>query len=388
MPSFVRDRMTWLVYLQLGVYGYILYGIGPSIRLLREDQHISKTLSGLHGTALAVGAILVGVIGPRVVQRIGRSRALWGGLATACAGITLFCAFTALPVTMFAAFVTMFGGSFVVSVATTVLADRHGATGSAAVSEGHACAAAVGLFAPLVIGGTVAIGAGWRIGLLLALVLTAVLAVTLGRVVIPDHRLAEGHDPRPSGSLPGRYWWAWTALAFCVAVEFSMTIWTSDVLRDRVGLSEGAAAAGVTAIVAGMAVGRALGGKLSLRRELDWLFYRALLVTGVGFGVFWISTAAVPALAGLAVCGLGIALHFPVGLMRAINTASGRSDLASARASLAVGIAVGVGPFLLGALADAFGTHTAFLVVPGFLASAAVCVRRSAIRPVVRSAEG
>ena len=167
-----------------------------------------------------------------------------------------------------------------------------------------------------------------------------------------------------------------------------MTIWTSDVLRDRVGLSEGAAAAGVTAIVAGMAVGRALGGKLSLRRELDWLFYRALLVTGVGFGVFWISTAAVPALAGLAVCGLGIALHFPVGLMRAINTASGRSDLASARASLGVGIAVGVGPFLLGALADAFGTHTAFLVVPGFLASAAICVRRSAIRPVVRSAEG
>ena len=69
------------------------------------------------------------------------------------------------------------------------------------------------------------------------------------------------------------------------------------------------------------------------------------------------------------------------------NTASGRSDLASARASLGVGIAVGVGPFLLGALADAFGTHNAFLVVPGFLALAALCVRRSAVRPVVRSAE-
>ena len=48
MPSFVRDRMTWLVYLQLGVYGYILYGIGPSIRLLREDQHISKKIGRAH----------------------------------------------------------------------------------------------------------------------------------------------------------------------------------------------------------------------------------------------------------------------------------------------------------------------------------------------------
>ncbi len=383
MPSFVRDRMTWLVYLQLGVYGYILYGIGPSIRLLREDQHISKTLSGLHGTALAVGAITVGVIGPRVVQRIGRSRALWGGLTTACAGVTLFCAFTALPVTLFGAFVATFGGSFVVSVSSTVLADHHGATGSAAVSEGHAGAAVVGLSAPLIIGGAVAIGVGWRAGLLVALILAAILAITLGRVVIPDHRLVEGHDPAPSGSLPARYWWAWAALAFCVAVEFSMTIWTSDVLRDRVGLSEGAAAAGVTAVVAGMAVGRAAGGTLSLRHELDWLFYRALLVTAIGFGVFWLSTAPVPALVGLAVCGLGISLHFPVGLMRAINTASGRTDLAAARASLGVGFAVGVGPFLLGALADAFGTHTAFLVVPGFLALAAICVRQSAARPTV-----
>lgn len=387
MPSFVRDRMTWLVYLQLGVYGYILYGLGPSIRLLRDDQDISKTLSGLHGTALAVGAVTVGVIGPRVVQRIGRSRALWGGLATACVGIALFCASTALPVTLFGALVSTFGGSFVVSVATTVLADHHGAAGSAAVSEGHAGAAVVGLFAPLVIGGSVAIGAGWRVGLLVALMLTVVLALTLGRVPIPDHRLVEGHDPAPSGSLPGRYWWAWTALAFCVAVEFSMTIWTSDVLRERVGMSEGAAAAGVTAVVAGMAVGRAFGGKLSLRRGLDWVFYRALIVTAVGFGIFWISTAAFPALLGLAVCGLGIALHFPVGVMRAINTASGRTDLAAARSSLAVGIAVGVGPFLLGALADGFGTHTAFLVVPGFLALAAVCIRKSAIRPATPSVD-
>jgi predicted MFS family arabinose efflux permease len=322
----------------------------------------------------------VGLVGPRVVQRIGRSRALWGGLATACAGIALFCATTALPVTLLSAFITTFGGSFVVSVSSTVLADHHRTAGSAAMSEGHAGAAVVGLCAPLVIGGAVAVGAGWRAGLLMALVLAGILAVVLGRVVIPDHRLADDHDPAPSGSLPSHYWWAWAALAFCVAVEFSMTIWTSDVLRDRVGLTEGAAAAGVTAVVAGMAVGRILGGRLARRRELDWLFYRALIVTALGFGVFWVSTAAVPALVGLAVCGLGIALHFPVGLMRALATAPGRTDLAAARASLGVGVAVGVGPFLLGALADTFGTHTAFLVVPGFLALSAICARIGAVR--------
>jgi predicted MFS family arabinose efflux permease len=385
MPSFVRDRLTWLVYLQLGVYGYILYGLGPSIRLLREDQDISKTLSGLHGTAMAAGALVCGLAGPPVVQRIGRGRALWGGLATACMGVVIFTAFTALPLTLFGALVTTFGGSFVVNVTSTVLAEHHVVAGSAAMSEGHAGAAVLGLCAPLVIGGAVAVGAGWRAGLLLALLLGVLLAVTLGRIQIPDHRLVAGHDPAANRSLPRRYWWAWTALVFLVAVEFSMTIWTSDVLRDRVGLSEGASAAGVTAVVAGMAVGRLLGGALALRWDPDRLLYGALTVAALGFGVFWISTAPVPALAGLAVVGLGIALHFPVGLMRALATASGRTDLAASRVSLAVGIAVGVGPFVLGALADGVGTHAAFLVVPGFLALAAVCVRLSAV-PVAEAA--
>ena len=380
MPSFVRDRLTWLVYLQLGVYGYILYGIGPSIRLLRDEQDISKTLSGLHGTALALGAVVVGLIGPRVVGRIGRSAALWGGLLTACAGIVVFCISTALPVTLFGAFLATFGGSFVVSVSSSVLADHHGVASSAAMSEGHAGAAVIGLCAPLVIGGAVAVGAGWRAGLLVGLVLTAILLIVLGRVTIPDHRSPDFHVTAPSGALPRRYWWAWTALAFCVAVEFSMTIWTSDVLRERVGMSEGAAAAGVTAIVIGMAIGRLVGGTLSLHRSLDWLIYCALAVAAVGFGVFWLSTAPLPALVGLGICGLGIALHFPIGLMRALRTAEGRTDLATARSSLAVGIAVGVGPFMLGALADQFGTHRALLVVPGFLVLAALCIARSGVR--------
>lgn len=379
MPGVYRDRLTWLVYLQLGVYGYVLYGLGPSIQLLREEQDVSRTISGFHGTALAAGATLAGVVGPRVVQRLGRDIALWGGLVTACGGVAIFCSSTALPVTLLGAFVAILGGSFVVSSSSTVLSDHHGAAGPAAVSEANAAAASVGTFAPLVVGGSVAVGTGWRAGLLVAVVLTTILAVALGRVRVPDHRLVEAHDPAASGSLPGRYWWAWAAICFCVAVEFSMAIWTSDVLRERIGLSHGAAAAGVTAVVAGMAAGRIAGGRLSLRYDPDWLLYRALTLAGIGFAVFWMSTAPVPAMAGLVLCGLGIALHFPLGVMRAIRASPDRPDLAATRASLAIGLAIGVGPFALGALSDVVGTHRAFLVVPVFLAFAALCVRRGAL---------
>lgn len=385
MGSVVRDRLTWLVYLQLGIYGYVLYGLGPSIQLLREDQDVSRTISGFHGTALAVGAVVAGITGPRVVQRLGRDVVLWGGLVTACAGVAVFCATTALPLTLFGAFLAILGGSFVVSTSSTVLSDHHGAAGPAAVSEANATAAGVGTFAPLVVGGAVAIGLGWRAGLLVALVLTAVLALLMGRVRVPDHRLVRTHDPGASHALPSRYWWAWGVIGFCVAVEFSMAIWTSDALQERIGLSDGAAAAGVTAVVAGMAAGRIAGGRLSLRYDPDWLLYRALAVAGVGFAVFWLSSTALPAIVGLVVCGLGISLHFPLGVMRAIRISSDRPDLAATRASLAIGLAVGVGPFVLGALSDVVGTHRAFLVVPVFLIFAALCVARGG-PPVTASA--
>ena len=374
MPSFARDRLTWLVYLQLGVYGYILYGFGPSIRLLRDEQEISKTLSGLHGTSLALGAVVVGLVGARVVERIGRRRTQWSGLIVACGGVVIFCTSTALPVTLLGAFVGTLGGSFVVSVSSTILADYHSATGSAAVSEAHGGAAAIGAIAPLAIGGAVAIGAGWRAGFLVVLLLTAVLAGALGRVAIPDHRVEAPATPRSHGTLPPRFWWAWATIVFLVAVEFSMTIWTSDILRDRVDLSDGAAAAGITAIVVGMAAGRIAGGRLTLRRSIDGLLVASLLVTAAGFGMFWLSTAPVLAITGLVLCGLGISMHFPLGILRAMATAGGRLDLAAARSSLGVGIAVGVGPFALGALADGIGTHRAFLIVPVFLCLAAGCI--------------
>jgi hypothetical protein len=105
---------------------------------------------------------------------------LWGGLVTACAGVVLFCSTTALPVTLLGAFVATLGGSFVVS-SSTVLSDHHAAAGPAAVSEANAAAAGVGTFAPLVVGGAVAVGLGWRAGLLVALVLAAPTSPRRGR---------------------------------------------------------------------------------------------------------------------------------------------------------------------------------------------------------------
>lgn len=379
-----RDRLTWLVYLHLAVYGWFLYGFTPAVPLLRDDQGTSNGVSGLHGTALAAGAVVAGLVGQQVIARVGRGGALRLGLAALCAGVLLFTLSPALPGTLVGALVAGTGGSLVVNVHSPVLTDHHELAGPAAIGEANALAAATGILSPLVLGAATATVIGWRGGLLVTVVLAAVVLALGARTSVPAGSLpATGSTAlgAPAGRLPRPYWAAWTVLVLCISVEFSMTIWSSDLLRSRVGFGAGAAAGGVTAIVAGMTAGRFTGSRLALAVAPDRLLLAALLVTGGGFAVFWSATVGWLSLAGLVVTGLGIAMQFPLGIARAIAASGGRPDAATSRASLGAGLAIGLGPFVLGALADHLGTHRAFLLVPALLAAAAavllVSTRRS-----------
>jgi fucose permease len=81
------------------------------------------------------------------------------------------------------------------------------------------------------------------------------------------------------------------------------------------------------------------------------------------------------ALPALVACGVGIALFYPLGVARAIDASEGRPDHASARVGIGASLAAGLGPFLLGALADLAGLHLALLVMPALLVVAAVGLR-------------
>jgi predicted MFS family arabinose efflux permease len=376
-----RDRLTWLVYLQLGTYGYFLYGFGPTVPLLRDEQDVSRALAGLHGSALAVGALLAALVFADVIRRYGRGVAMWGGLVLLCVGVVTYTATTALPVTLLGSFVASFGGSFVVTTTSASLSDRHGARGPSAISEANAVAAGLGMVAPLVVGVAVGVGAGWRAALLVVVPWVALLALVGRRARVPGPPESPAHDGA-SRRLPVGYWIGWGVLTCGIAVEFCMVLWTADVLRDRFDLGAGAASAGVTAVVGGMCVGRLVGGRLALRVDVGRLLQGAITVCGAGFAVFWLTTWAPLALAGLVVCGLGISLFYPLGIARAIEASEGRPDLASGRAGLAAALASGGGPFVLGALADGVGIHGAFLVVPVLLLLAAAGVHLGSRRRV------
>src|SRR5205809_681482 len=172
-----RDRFTWLAYGQLSAFGYFFYGFGPVVPLLLEEQHTSRGVAGLHGTAFAVGGVACGALAPWVVRRFGRQTAMWTALGGLTAGALGFWVAHALWATLPLAVVTSAFGTLVVVVVMAGLSDHHGPAGPAALSEANALAAGVGLLAPLVIGATVAAGWGWRPGLSVVVVLVGLLAL-------------------------------------------------------------------------------------------------------------------------------------------------------------------------------------------------------------------
>ncbi|GAA0830412.1 MFS transporter [Streptosporangium amethystogenes subsp. fukuiense] len=362
----IRDRATWLIYLQLGAFATYLYGLSTALPLLRIDQGISQAVAGLHGTSMALGGIITGLALPWLTRRIGRRAVTWTGLAGMSVGTLLVAAApTTLPITLLGYGVASGMASLTLYSGMAALDDHHGPAGPAAISEANAVCVIVGIGVPFVVSAAAQSVFGWRAALLVPAALTALLALLMGRVWIPERKdAAAGTAPEAGSRFGWRFYLAGAVLFCCVAMEFCFNLWAAKLFSDQTGLPAAVAATAVAAFTAGLAVGRLAGGRLALRIPPTALFIGALLVTAAGWAIFWLSEDPVFSYLGLAVSGLGVALHFPMALSRVLAVSGGRRDQASALASIFAGLAVGSGPFLLGALADGFGTQQAFLMVP------------------------
>ena len=382
-PAVVRDRATWLAYFQIGLFGYFLYAFGPSIALLRDDHGYTRTVASLHGTAMALGAVVVGLLAVHVVRRTGRGLFLRMGSVTLAAGLLLYTGFSPLPLTLLGAFVASGGGTMLMVGVNAFLPDHHGPAGPRAMSEAHGLGATMGLLGPLAVGLGVAIGWGWRVGLLVTIVGLLALELVRGNHLVefdgthghPDDE--PGHAPR--GPLTRRFWIAMAVFGMCAGTEFCLTLWGSDLLRDRAGLGSAAAAAALVTIVGGMAVGRVGGAPLVSRYEPDHVLAATMGLTVVGFTIAWFSSAPIPMLLGFAVTGLGLGLQSPLAIGRAVIAADGQADRGAGLTSVAAGLASGLAPFLLAAVADHVGVRIAFLIVPVLMAVGILLVRSAPV---------
>ncbi|MFC8194067.1 MFS transporter [Streptomyces sp. NPDC057298] len=413
-----------VLYTQLCVFGFANYGFSPSIPLLARDHRLADSVAALHSTAVAVGAIAAGWATARAVARFGRTRVQSGALLSIAGAVVGYCAFPWLWGTLLAAAVLGCAGNAIVNVTTAALADHHGRAAPAAISEANGLGVGVGMLAPLMLGVASLFPGGWRVGLLLTAPAALAVWFLSRRRALPsaaehirpeyddghegpsDHRGGRGRQSKYDGGREGQsangggrdgrpvpfpvsFWTAWSVFILCSGFELCMSVWASRELVVHAGLDQPTATMGVTTMLAGMVAGRLGGAGLAQRFSPTRLLICSIALALAGFALFWTLTGPA-ALAGALVCGLGMSLHFPLAVSRALDTVGGATDAAMSRFALGLGLAVGISPFALSALAGAVGIHLAFLIGPTLLLFAlalSLTLGRTPIEPTGPDAE-
>lgn len=382
-PRLDRDEITRLTYLMLGLWGFLLYALGPALPALRKELDVSRAAVSLHTTLIAFGAIAVGLAGDRFVVRIGRRAAFWVAATLIAGGALVLALGPVLAVTLAAAAVFGVAGALLVAIVQATLADRHGSLAAAAIVEANALATLLGAAAPFAVALAILAGSDWRVVFVAAgLLVVPALGLAYGSVCFPAApQLAHGEEPK----LPRPYWIYWWALLLFVAIEFSVVFWSTDYFENVQGLSASRAAAASSLFLVGMTAGRVVGGWLAKRVAPERILAVALGLAALGFLVFWLAPAPLSVL-GLALTGCGVSVLYPLTLALAIAASGGRTDAASVRVGFAAGAAIAVAPFVLGAFADAAGLRAAYAVVPVLIAGGAAALlvaRRQPARPTL-----
>jgi fucose permease len=317
---------------------------------------------------LSIGGIIAGLIAARLIVKLGRDRFIIFSVAGLAAGVLLYTTPGGIILTLSGSFIASFFGSAIIVGAIAFLFDHQKEAGPASVTEANAVAALSGAIAPIAVGVGVGIFLGWRFGLWLTL-LGLLVSLLLMRNNLPAFRVPAEEQIRETLKVPfpRRFWWALGTLFILISSEFILTLWSVDLLRDRGGLEAGAAAATVGALTFGIFIGRLIGSRFAEYFPVDRILSVAVLIASSGWLIVWLNTSAPIMIGGLVVSGIGCAIFWPLGLSRVVLASGGQNDRATALGAVAGASAGGVGPFALGALADAIGVHSAFLALPVLL---------------------
>ncbi|MGP8161282.1 MAG: MFS transporter [Candidatus Dormibacteria bacterium] len=368
-PRFTRDRLTWLAYISLASYAFYLYALGPVLAFLHQELHLSYAVTSLHSTIFAVGAVVTGLTFDRVTRGWGRHRVFWLSAAATVAGALLFFAGHQVAVTLPAAFVLGIGCTYLGAGCSVALADRHGPQRDRALLEGNVGASGTGVVVPALLGLLAGTTAGWRPALLLP-------ALTLGALWVLLRDTALPAPPAPASAarrLPRDFWGPCGLVALAVGIEFTLIFYGVPLLHVSVGLSTGGASVVLSLFVAGELAGRLVGARVTRRPgQAERVIGFALAVAMAGFLALWLGRVTVLSALALFVTGLGVGNLYPLSLALALGAGGGRTDQAMARTQIAVGVAIGTAPLLLGVLSDRVGVVRALTVEPALIVTAAL----------------
>ena len=367
MPSntgrFRWDRLTYS-----SALGYALLAGGQSIGFvlgeLRHQFHLSGITAALHGSVFGLTALALGIFGVPVVDRLGRRTSMLVAAVAITCGITTFCVGPAWPVTLAGASLAGLGGALLAVVMPAVIMDHHGEHRAAAFAAVNGAVGLTAVTYSLVVGGALALHWSWRPSyLILTALIVLILTAVAWPVAVPE---SSRHTNFTLAHLGDRdVVVPWLHLLNAIFPEMATAVWAATYLKEV-----GHASGGLAAAMAG-AFGVAMFASRQVVPQVIRVFGAAaisfsFIVLGTGSLVMVFGGGLTPRVVGLTIVGLGAGPLYPLDVDRLYLAAEHRIDPVSLGAicMLAAGIAITLGPLMLGVLADSIGLKRALLIVP------------------------
>ncbi len=360
-----RGLSVWLVYIMLSCFAYVLNVAGPAVTYLRDEFNLSFTEGGLHTSALALGMVMMGLLGQFILRRLPAWKALGlGGIGLGLGGL-IFVLGSQPVFTLAGLFLMGAIGSLIVSTNPAILADEMGTQSRVGVSEANTMSSIFSTLAPLAVGYFAATVVTWRPAVYIVTSLAFLLGlwIFLAPRFSRKNELPDGNTKIKDGRLPGKYWLFWATLVTSISIEFCLIYWSSDYLQSHLAIPKDIATQSVSLFLIGMVVGRYLGSLLLQKFDRFLILFSSIGIGVLGYAIFWFGKSQFVSLTGLFLAGLGVANLYANLVTLSFDAAGTARAAAGSATTLASGVAILLLPFALGSLADLLGIRTAMLLV-------------------------
>lgn len=362
--AFHRPAFLWVLYLALAVFAFMQNMLGPMVPYLRDEFGFSYTLAGMHQSAFAVGMIVTGLMGHRILKRFGIAPTLWGGLSLMLVGLLLMVLAKSAVLTLGGVLVMAIAGTASLTAIQTSLSTSFAERRAVVLMEANLGASIATMLVPLVL----LAGGAWLLGWRIVLPIMVLCVLALAGFGIPTSRrhLAARDQAADSGGgkLSPAYVRMWFLVFLGVSVEWSISFWCMSYLLGLPGGSREVAALGTLLLGFSAVAGRFVSSRIGARLSEERLLVIIMVLILVGFPAYWLRLNVPLTFVGLFLCGFGASTFYPLALSMAVGHAPGNTAKASAGVTIAAGLAIGGAPLVLGGVADLVGMAAALWYVP------------------------
>jgi fucose permease len=339
--------------------------IGPAVPFLRTEFHLDYGTAALHMSAFALGQMACGLMATLWIRRFGLRKVLWGGMLGILVGISGLVLAPSPAFSLASIFFMSYTGTLANASVQTSIFQLGGEGRGQALIEANMAASITSAIAPFVLILGAATGLGWRAlwpAFFFGLGATTLLGFGPVNRALPDYGAT---GPRERGAPMGASFWVLCALIFVgVGVEWSVGFWATEYLKGLPGHSLSLAAAGAGTFQIAAVCGRFASSRIVERLGERRILLGAMVLTLLGFPLYWMRAEPITAFAGLALCGFGVANFYPLALSLTLGSAGAQTSKGSSLASFAAGSAIFAMPLFLGLVADRAGLSAALWAIP------------------------